>query len=367
MAQTSVAIAHDYLTQRGGAERVVLAMARAFPGAPIYTTLYDPDGTFSEFKDLDIRTSWLNRFKVFRRWHRLAFPLLTLAVGSMWIDADTTFVSSSGWAHGIPVSGTKIVYCYSPARWLYQSRKYLGNNRLGTKKIALFALAPILKRWDKKKALSADKYFAISTEVKERIQRVYAINAEVLPAPHSFDTEASMDAVDLTSITKDGCDFHLCISRLLPYKNVDAVIEAFNVLESPLVVVGGGPEERRLAALAGPSVLMLKDLSDSQIRWLYAHCTAVVSASYEDYGLTPLEAATYGKPAIVLRWGGFLDTVTEKETGIYFDEPRPDLIREAVLLAREMDWDVGAIRKSADRFTERYFAARLMENCSVRH
>ena len=366
MPRVKVAIAHDYLTQRGGAERVVLAMARAFPGAPIYTTLYDPEGTFPEFKGLDVRTSWLNRFALFRRYHRLAFPLLAWTVGAMWIDAECTIASSSGWAHGMPVAGSKIVYCYSPARWLYQPQKYLGNERMGLKSLAVLLLAPFLKKWDKKNALTADKYYAISTEVRDRVQRIYGIDAEVLPAPHSFDNEASTDAIDLSSLgANDG--FHLCISRLLPYKNVDAVIEAFNMLGSPLVVVGAGPEERRLAALAGPSVLMVKDLTDSEVRWLYARCVAVVSASYEDFGLTPVEAATYGKPSIVLRWGGFLDTIIEKETGIYFDEPRPELIRDAVLLSQDVDWDAQVIRKGADRFTEQYFATRLMESLSDRH
>jgi len=339
-------------------------MARAFPGAPIYTTLYDRDATFPEFAELDIRTSWLNRFAVFRRYHRLAFPFLAWAAASMYVDAETTLVSSSGWAHGFPVAGTKVVYCYSPARWLYQPEKYLGGERVGLKSVALSVLAPYLKRWDVKKAQSADKYYAISTEVQERIRRVYGIDAEVLPAPHSFDAEASDEWVDLKSINADGRSFHLCISRLLPYKNVDAVIEAFNMLDLPLVVVGTGPEERRLAAMAGPTVLMLKDLTDGEIRWLYAHCAAVISASYEDFGLTPLEAATYGKPSIVLRWGGFLDTVNERETGIYFDEPRPDSIRDAVVTSCDHPWDADVIRKSADRFTEEYFAARLMEGLS---
>lgn len=148
-----IAIAHDYLTQRGGAERVVLAMSRAFPEAPIYTTLYDPDGTYPEFADADIRTSALNRIALFRRDHRRALPFLPAAVDSLRIDADVVLVSSSGWAHGFPTRGRRLVYCYSPARWVYLTDTYLGRpagtSALG---VALLGLRPMLRAWDRARA-----------------------------------------------------------------------------------------------------------------------------------------------------------------------------------------------------------------------
>ena len=123
----TVAIAHDYLTQRGGAERVVLALHRAFPDATIHTTLYDPDGTYPEFRDARIVTSPINRIGPLRREHRAALPLLPYAVSRLRIDADVVVASSSGWAHGVPTTGRKIVYCHAPARWLYQADAYLGD------------------------------------------------------------------------------------------------------------------------------------------------------------------------------------------------------------------------------------------------
>ena len=120
----AVAIVHDYLTQRGGAERVVLAMHRAFPQAPIYTSLYEPDLTFPEFKDLDVRPSYLNRSEFFRHHHRLALPFLAHAFSRFEIDQKVVLCSSSGWAHGVQTAGTKLVYCYCPARWLYKRTDY---------------------------------------------------------------------------------------------------------------------------------------------------------------------------------------------------------------------------------------------------
>lgn len=359
-----VAIAHDYITQRGGAEKVVLALHRAFPDAPVYTTLYEPELTYPEFDDIHVIPSRLNRIRFFRRSHRYALPFLAGAANSIRVSSHHTIVSSSGWAHGFRTTGSKIVYCYSPARWLYQREAYLGSSRMTMQRISLTVLSPFLKHWDRKRASTATKYFAISTVVQQRIRAAYGIEAEVLPAPHSIDTSLEQEPVDLGPINSPS-QFYLCISRLLPYKNVDAVIEAFNGLGYPLVIVGAGPEEKRLAALAHANVLMLKDLSDAQMRWLYQRAEAVVSASYEDFGLTPIEAAAYGRHSIVLRWGGFLDTIREGVTGIYFDEPDAQMIAESVEKSRKTTWDEQLIRAHVEKFSEEHFARRLSEEIAL--
>lgn len=336
----------------------MLALHRAFPEAPIHTTLFDPGQTYPEFAELDVHPSPLNRVSGLRSNHRRAMPLLAWASERILVRARHTIVSSSGWAHGFRTTGSKIVYCYSPARWLYQPDTYLGTTKRTLVRRGLDALSPALRRWDRRQASTATTYFAISTVVQQRIRDAYGIEAEVLPAPHSVDADAPQEPVDLAGLDiRDG--FYLCISRLLPYKNVHVVMEAFEQLDLPLVVVGRGPEERRLASMASPRVRMLKDLTDAQMRWLYAHCTAVVAASFEDFGLTPIEAASFGKPAVVLRWGGFLDTIREDETGTYFDEPTPEAVAEAVVRSRTLSWDIDQIREHAGSFSEERFANRL--------
>lgn len=353
-----VAIAHDYLTQRGGAEKVVLALQRAFPSAPIYTTLYEPSTTYPEFAGSTIITSPLNKVGPLRRSHRLALPFLAWAADRMRVRAKHTIVSSSGWAHGFPVSGSKIVYCYSPARWLYQRDAYMGSSGFSPRRVVLDVLSPFLKRWDKRASTTATTYFAISTVVQQRIKETYGLDAEVLPAPHTVDTSIAEEPVALAAAIAEA-PFFLCISRLLPYKNVDVVVEAFNDLGLPLVVVGAGPEEKRLHALRGDNVAMVKDLTDGQIAWLYARCRAVVSASFEDFGLTPIEGAVHGKPSIVLRWGGFLDTIDEGTTGVYFDSPTSSDVVAAVQDFETREWDATKIKSHAQLFTEEHFAARL--------
>jgi glycosyltransferase involved in cell wall biosynthesis len=348
------AIIHDYLTQRGGAERVVLAIAKAFPGAPVYTSLYDPARTFPEFGDLDVRTIALDRIPPFRRWHRLAFPFLAPAFSRLDVDCDVAVCSSSGWAHGAHVSGRKIVYCHAPARWLYQPERYLRTARTPVAAVAR-ALRPFLVKWDVHAAQSASRYLVNSTAVRAQVQQIYGIEAELLPPPIALTPDGERHAV---AGIEPGA--YVCVSRLLPYKNVDAVIDAFRSLpDERLLVVGRGPERERLRASAPGNVRFLESLTDAELRWLYANSAGAIAASHEDFGLTPLEAAACGRPAAALRWGGFLDTIREDATGVFFDEPRGDAIADAIRRLAEMRWDAGTLEAHAAQFSESRFAERL--------
>ena len=349
-----IALVHDYLTQRGGAERVVLSMLKAFPGAPLYTSLYDANGTYPEFRAADIRTSPLDLVPLFRRHHRLALPLLARAFSKTEVAADVALCSSSGWAHGAKVSGRKIVYCHSPARWLYATDEYLGSRRRPAR-FALAGLRRSLERWDRTAAESSDRYLTNSSVVKRRIEDAYGIAAEVVPPPPVLDSAGSQRPVD-------GLEpgFLLCVSRLLPYKNVGQVVAAFAELPSErLVVVGTGPEEGRLRTAAPSNVNFVGSVSDEELRWLYTRSVGLVSASYEDYGLTPLEAATFGKPSAVLHAGGFLDTVADGSTGVFFDRPEPLAIAEAVRVLAGRSWRPEELRVRAEHFSEERFISRL--------
>ena len=358
MSRPRVAIAHDYLTQRGGAERVVLTLMKAFPEAAVHTTLYDPEGTYPEFRDADVRTSPLNRIGALRRDHRLALPLLAPAASRMEVDADVVVASSSGWAHGFDTSGRTVVYCHNPARWLYQTDEYLGGTAwrspLGP---PLLALRPMLKRWDRRRAEQVDVYLANSRVVQRRIRATYGREAELLPPPHGMDAAAPREAVAELEDWDPG--YALVVSRLLPYKNVDAVIEAVRGTDRRLVVVGRGPEEARLRATLPDNVRLLGGLSDAQLRAVYAGAGVLVAASHEDFGLAPLEAAAFGVPAVALRGGGFLETVLEGETGIFFDRPDPDEIATGLEISDKQDWDADRLLARAEEFGEARFIDRI--------
>lgn len=348
-----VALAHDYLTQRGGAERVVLALTRAFPGSPLFTSLYDPVGTFPDFAEVEVRTTAIDRIGVLRRHHRAALPLLAPTFSGLRIEADVAVCSSSGWAHGARVTGRKVVYCHTPARWLYQPDRYLRGRGWAVHAVSRVAQAPLV-RWDRAAARSADLYLANSTVVAGRVKTLYGIEAEVVHPPPALSPGGSVEPlVDLEP------GFVLCVSRLLPYKNVDAVVEAFASLPGErLVVAGAGPEEPRLRSLAGPNTVFVGRVSDDGLRWLYASCGLLVAASHEDFGLTPLEAAAFGKPTAALRWGGYLDSIDDAN-GIFFDRPSPPEIAAAVREGLEASWHAPAIKEVAERFSEARFVKQM--------
>jgi glycosyltransferase involved in cell wall biosynthesis len=355
-ATDPIALVHDYLTQRGGAERVVLSLVKAYPEAPLHTSLYDSDGTFPDFAGLDIRTLPINRIGALRARHRLALPVLAPAFSRLTVDAEVVICSSSGWAHGAGVTGRKVVYCHTPARWLYQTERYLeGSSRWSSAVVSL--LAPSLRRWDQKAAATAHRYLVNSTAVRQRVADLYGIDAEVVPPPVEVDPDGTV-----TEVPGLAPGFVLCVSRLLAYKNVDAVTEAFRHLPTlRLVVVGSGPLGGPIRAAAPANVTVLGPVDDASLRWLYRSCAGLVAASHEDFGLTPVEAASFGKPTAALRWGGFLDTMVEGTTGVFIDRPEPRLIAEAVEQLTGNRWSPEALRSHAERYSVDRFTRTIGE------
>jgi glycosyltransferase involved in cell wall biosynthesis len=360
-----IALVHDYITQLGGAERVVLSMLRAFPDAPVHTSLYEPATTFPEFADADVRPLGVNRFRSLRTHHRRALPLLAPSFSRLQLDYDVVLCSSSGWAHGVQTTGRKVVYCHSPARWLYQTQRYLGGERglrASARGMAIKGLRAPLMDWDQRASASADVFLANSQMVRRAIGELYGRDAEVLPPPPAlrpFGGREPMDDVEP--------GFFLCVTRLLPYKNVDAVIAAFEGRPDQLVIVGAGPDRDRLTALAPSNVRFVGSVNDQQLRWLYSNCQAIVSASYEDYGLTPIEAASFGKPSVVLRWGGFLDNIVEGETGLFIEVPTPEAVGTALDEFSSQNWDPIPMLALADSRSEARFADRLHEIVGIEH
>ena len=239
-----VAIVHDYLNQRGGAEKVVLEMSHMWPDAPIYTSLYRPRSTFQAFRGRDIRTSFLDRVPVDRGFRNL-FPLYPAAFWSFGeIDADVVVASTSGWAHMARVvdSAVHVVYCYTPARWLYRNDYMSSGGRHARRQAILAPLRRGLRHFDAHAAHRADSFVAISATIRRRIQLAYGIDAPVVYPP--VETERVPP--------RPRGERLLVISRLLPYKRVDLVVAAARQLGLGLDVVGDGPLLADLRRAAGP-------------------------------------------------------------------------------------------------------------------
>jgi glycosyltransferase involved in cell wall biosynthesis len=343
-----VAIAHDYLNQFGGAERVVLELADMWPSAPIYTSLYRPQSTFPGFKGHEVHTSFLQRLPVDRGFRNL-FPLFPAAFrGLGTLDPDLLISSSSGWAHSVRAHPETfhVVYCYTPARWLYGG-EYMDAS---LRQRALAPLADGLRRWDARAAARPDLYIAISASVRERIRRVYGREAPVVYPP-----------VDLDRFTpRPRGERLLVVSRLLPYKRVDAVVAAATRAGIGLDVVGTGPALSHLRAIAGPTVAFHGRLPDEQVTALMEGCRALCLPGSEDFGITPIEAQAAGKPVVAFASGGALETVQDGCTGAFFADHEPESVLEAIEAVDRLATSPAEIAARARRFSAGAFRVALL-------
>jgi glycosyltransferase involved in cell wall biosynthesis len=345
----SVAIVHDYLNQRGGAERVVLEMASIWPDAPIYTSLYRPSSTFPGFAAHEVRVSALDRLPIDHGFRNL-FPLYPAAFWLLGkLHHQVVISSSSGWAHGIRTAPGSFhaVYCHTPARWLYGD-EHLGASLAGR---ALKPAGGLLRRWDRRAAHRADLYIANSREVRDRIRRRYGLDAPVVHPPvdvHRFRPAARGDRL-------------LVVSRLLPYKRVDLVVDAATRAGLGLDVVGTGPALGDLRSRAGPGTTFHERLDDADVTRLMERCRALCLPGREDFGITPVEANAAGKPVVAFGAGGALETVQEDVTGVFFRRQTVDDVLTAIKRCDDLVTSPEVISASAQRFSPKRFRSELLE------
>ena len=345
-----VALVHDYLTQRGGAERVFWLLCKHFPDADIFTSLYDAKNTI-DLGDRRVQTTLLQQIPFASRYFRLLAPFYYPALRALDLqDYDLIISSSSSFAKGVRKrSGARhICFCHNIPRFLWDTKVYLK----GYTEFQVFA--PIvekvlghLRKLDLRYAREPDLYIANSTTVAERIRQVYDKSAITINYP-----------IDESKFVFSECkeDFYLVSSRLLGYKRIDIIIEAFNALGWPLLIVGEGPERKRLEAQAMPNIRFLGYVSDDERAQLMSKARAVIIAALEDYGLVPIEANCSGTPAIAYGAGGVLDTQVPGLTGLFFNSQTADAIQEALIEASKIEWNYAMIRNHAlDRFTEAVF------------
>lgn len=342
-----MAIVHDYLNQPGGAERVVLAMAGMWPDAPIYTSLYRADSTFPGFGATDVHTSALHWLPVDGAFRNL-FPLYPAAFRSFGpLEYDTVISSSSGWAHTVRTAERTFhaVYCHAPARWLYG-----GEHLADVRNRALRPFVRALRSWDRGAARRVHLYIANSLEVRLRIRSQYGVEAPVVYPPVD---------VERFTPTRRG-ERLLVVSRLLPYKRVDAVVDAATRGGIGLDVVGTGPALDGLRRRAGPTVQFHGRLSDDDARTLMQSCRALCVPGKEDFGITPVEANAAGKPVVAFAGGGALETLEEGLTGSFFTRHDPDSILAAIRRCDQIEAEPRALAASARKFSRRAFETGLL-------
>lgn len=396
-----IALVHDYLIRFGGAERVLLEMAKIFNQAPIYTLLYNKKKMAEWFDPARIRPSFLQKFpKFLRKRYRYLLPLLPIAPETFDLrEFDLVISSCSAFVKGI-ISRSRtihICYCHNPARFLWDIQdEYLKKNKLsGLKKILGKVLFHYLRLWDKSSSRRVDEFIANSKSTAERIWKYYRRRAKVIYPPVSpqllsFDQAPDLsrgrvekpgsnvlDSSDLSrtrsnsnreqnrarSDNKMGENYFLIVSQLSSYKNIDIAVEAFNKLELPLVIIGEGPQQRYLKKIAKKNIEIIGWQPDEVLARYYKNCLALVFPAEEDFGLAPVEAMICGKPVLALRRGGATETIVEGMTGEFFDDPLPEILADGVRRLREnlSKYSPLLIKKRAEKFSQERFRSEFLD------
>lgn len=341
-----IAIVHDALCVPGGAERFVLWLAKAFPDAPIFTSIYLPEATFPEYQKLNVIPLRFDPAIKTERQFKLLYPLWLWQIQRMNFSKFDVVLSSSTYLAKFirPTGNTKhFGYLYAPFRLLWRPESYSPQSLPTPGFTAPFVkqLVPFFRKWDIKNTQKLYKVATSCQNIATQIENIYGIKSTVINPPVS---------VSDFSLPKTKGEYYLTVSRLVSHKRIDIAIEACNQLNRPLIVAGDGPERQALENIAGETVKFVGRVDDTQLRDLYQNAKALLFPSYEDYGIVPLEAQASGIPVLAYGNGGALETIQENETGLFFSDQNTNALVDCILKFETLDFDPVRIREWAKRF-----------------
>lgn len=352
-----VALAHDFLNQFGGGERVLKIFSEIFPDATIFTLFFDNEKLGKEFDKSKVVVSSLQKHKFLAKRYRYLLPFFPQAVEKFDLsEFDVVISSSNSFVKGVITKPETlhICYCHAPTRYLWDwNKEYFKEQKLSKfKKTFVLPMLSYLRIWDRASAERVDYWIANSENTKKRIEKYYQKKAIVIPPP-----------VDIAKfkISEQKEEFFLIVSRLSGYKRVELAVKAFNENGLPLVIIGSGPELENLKCEANPNIKFLGFQEDKVIIDYYSRARAFIFTCWdEDFGLTPLEAMASGKPVIAPAKGGTLETVTEK-TGVFFTEPTKDSLNSAIqyFIKTEENFNAKEIREHAEKFDTTIFKEKI--------
>jgi glycosyltransferase involved in cell wall biosynthesis len=364
-----VAIVHHWFISLAGGERVIDTIANIFPTADVFTLFLDEQKLPPGIQKRKITTSFLDKAPAARRAHRHLLPFYPLAVEMLDLGGyDLVITSDSGPMKGVVTDpgATHICYCHSPMRYLWDGYSAYAR-QMSPLARAIFGLTShYVRNWDYAAAQRVDHFIANSNYVAGRIRKYYRRDSTIIHPP--INTSESFLAADHD-------DYYLAVGRLVPYKRTDILIDACTKLGRKLVIVGDGPEMKRLRKRAGKNIEFLGEANESHLRNIYARCRALLFAADEDFGMVPLEAQSFGRPVIAYGKGGSLETVVgtyspirqrqmremEAITGVFFKEQTPDSLAQAILAfeAGEESFVPHRIQLHARKFDTSVFVDRL--------
>jgi glycosyltransferase involved in cell wall biosynthesis len=310
----------------------------------------------AEYRQWDIRTSFMQRLPGVMRHHQVYLPFYPLAFESFDLNEyDVVLSNSSAWSKGVKTGPTTLhlCYCLTPMRWVWNYREYIQRERFGRAiRMALPAVMNWLRLWDRVTADGVDQFATISQTVSARVAKYYRRESTVIYPP-----------VNTTSfqVAPEHDDYFLVVSRLIPYKRIDIAVDAFNKLGLPLVIIGDGRDRRALQAKAGANIRFTGMLPDPEVKRYFSRCRAFIFPGEEDFGITPVEAQAGGRPVIAYAGGGALDTVIDGVTGRLFRPQTSEGLAEAVASFDDRDYDSTIIRRNAERFDTASFKRFLLQ------
>lgn len=352
--QPRVALVHDFLVDLRGAERVFLELCELWPRAPIFTAVYDERGTEGRFSKRDVHSSFLQSLRPSARTFRVLFPLYPSAIESFDLSGyDLVVSSSSAWAHAVlpDPDAVHLSYCHNPFRYAWNDRDQVLSRRSPLTRPFLRGAFRRWRHWDRTAAQRTNRYVANSLMTRERIRTYFGRDASVVHPP-----------VDTSRFAAGNVgDHYVIVSELMPHKQIDVAIAAFNKLRLPLVVVGDGPEARRLRRDASPAIAFTGRLPDTAVAEIVQSARAMIVTSVEEFGIAAVESQAAGRPVIARRGGGALETVVDGVTGSFWSGG-PRELAQAVLQFDDGAVDPSACRDNAERFdTARFRASMLAE------
>ena len=346
-----VALVHDFLLDVRGAERVFAALCDLYPDADLFTAVYDEAGTDGRFRHRHVHTTFLQRLRPTARTFRVLLPLYPYAMESLDLRGyDLVISSSSAWAHGVIVDegAVHVCYCHNPFRYAWNARQETLRRHGPVGRAVLGAVFQRWRQWDWIAAQRVDRYVVNSETTARRVRRYFTRDATIVHPP------VELDRFRVGGPGSIG-DAYVVLSELMRHKRIDVAIEAFNRLRRPLIVVGNGPDGRRLRRLAGPTVRFTGHVSDARAAELLARSRALVVTATEEFGIAAVEAQAAGRPVIAFADGGVRETVVEGETGVFFESDEPDALAAAVEAFDPLAVNPAACRANAERFDIAHF------------
>lgn len=350
-----IALVYDRVNKWGGAEKVLLALHDIFPRAPLYTAVYDRQESSWANVFPNVYPSFLNSVPCARKHHELIPFLTPLAFESFnFNNFDAVISVTSAEAKGIitPPGVFHLCYCLTPTRYLYSHHAEYKHQLGHILEIFSRPGFTYLKTWDKIACHRPDSYIAISQTVQRRIREYYSQESFIVYPPVDVKKFSSNNQKPITN------NYFLWVGRLVSYKHPEVVIEAFNKLKLPLVMVGSGRSnwgyaspERQLREMAGSNISFLQNVSDTELINLYQRSRALVFYHEEDFGITPVESMAAGIPVIALNRGGASETVIDGVTGVLGNRPDVTGLIDSIHRFETLKFQATEIKKYAGKYS----------------